>query len=186
MEGFLWLLLQILPLLTAAAMVFFILGWRWRGQDSRKENQARFEKTDTENVVAESARQERDTARASEEKVRLLLIQSQTEQQEAQDRQTQLQKEILRLSDELKLARQSPPSPVVEIPDLSAEKAALETEKQSLSAEKESLQKLREELEAARSALTAPALVPVPTKPRATKSAGKPKKPRAVGKKSEG
>lgn len=185
MDGFLWLLLQTLPLLTAAAVVFFILGWRWRSQDNRQKNPALIEKTGHDDVSTDSLLQERDAARASEEKIRLLLVQSQAEQHEAQDRQTQLQKEILRLSDELKQAKQTT-QPPAEIPDLTAEKTALEAERSTLAAEKENLQKLRAELEATRSLNDVAALPPAPAKPRATKSAGKAKKPRSSTKKSEG
>ena len=129
MEGFLWLLLQTLPLLTAATVVFFILGWRWRGHLGQRDLHAQTRQTDAENMDAHSARQERDTSRALEEKLREKLTATQGELQEANDRQTQLQKEILRLSDLVKsgqgnlsapppqgegIAKSLPPTPAIE------------------------------------------------------------------------
>lgn len=111
MEGFLWLLLQTLPLITAAAVLFFILGWRWRGHHSQRDLQIQDRQIDAENIEAQTARQERDAARALEEKLRLKLTETQAELQESNDRQVQLQKEILRLSDELKAAREAAPAP---------------------------------------------------------------------------
>ncbi|MEN3943280.1 hypothetical protein WJU23_18415 [Prosthecobacter sp. SYSU 5D2] len=111
MEGFLWLLLQTLPLITAAAVLFFILGWRWRGHHSQRDHRAQDRQIDAENIEAQTARQERDAARALEEKLRQKLTETQAELQESNDRQSQLQKEILRLSDELKAARESAPAP---------------------------------------------------------------------------
>lgn len=107
MEGFYWLLLQTLPLLTACAAVFFILGWRWRGQTPGLPTQTEPpEQIDTADMEATAARKERDTARALEAEVRSALANTQTELQEALDRQTQLQKEVLRLSDEQKETQQ--------------------------------------------------------------------------------
>ncbi|SKB06881.1 hypothetical protein SAMN02745166_04573 [Prosthecobacter debontii] len=107
MEGFYWLLLQTLPLLTACAAVFFILGWRWRGQTPGLPTPAEpTEQIDTADMEAAAARKERDTARALEAEVRSALANTQTELQEALDRQTQLQKEVLRLSDEQKETQQ--------------------------------------------------------------------------------
>lgn len=102
MEGYLWLLLQTLPLIAVAALVFFFLGWRWRGRDLTRQACAPAQKLDPEDDAARSLREERDTARNLEEKLRLKLTETQAELQEANDRQTQLQKEILRLSDQLR------------------------------------------------------------------------------------
>lgn len=102
MEGYLWLLLQTLPLIAVAALVFFLLGWRWRGRDIARQQQDHCQKLDEGDTAARSLREERDTARDLEEKLRLKLTETQAELQEANDRQTQLQKEILRLSDQLR------------------------------------------------------------------------------------
>lgn len=120
MDGFLWLILQTLPLITASAVIFFILGSRWRRQDIQRDLQAQSQKTDAESAEAQTAREERDIAKALEEKLRLKLAETQAELQESNDRQTQLQKEILRLSDELKTAQSAltpSPQPTPEISD---------------------------------------------------------------------
>jgi hypothetical protein len=111
MEGFLWLLLQTLPLITATAVLFFILGWRWQGHHSQQALHVQSQQLDAENIQAQTARQERDAARALEEKLRHKLTEIQAGLQESTDRESQLQKEILRLSDELKAARESVPPP---------------------------------------------------------------------------
>ena len=107
MEGFLWLLLQMVLLLTAAAVVFFVLGWRWRGQNVDRRLREISQSTERAELDAVEAEMQRDSSRALEEKLRLTLNQTQSELQEAHDRQTQLQREVLRLADELKAARQT-------------------------------------------------------------------------------
>lgn len=110
MEGYLWLLLQTLPLLTAVAFVFFILGWRWRGQNSQDQLQKQDQKLDSQDIQTEGARQELHASREIEEKLREKLADSQNEIKETQAREVQLQKEILRLSDELKRSKVTPVS----------------------------------------------------------------------------
>lgn len=86
MEGHLWLLLQILPLLAAAAAVFFGLGWFWRGCLPPA--------TPTPPISpAESAETQKK------------LIQAEAALLEAQGSQNLLQKEMLRLADMLKEAQ---------------------------------------------------------------------------------
>ncbi|MES2739101.1 MAG: hypothetical protein V4672_22500 [Verrucomicrobiota bacterium] len=187
MEGYLWLLLQTLPLLAAAAVVFFILGWRWRAQDSRRETQAQSQLLDAENIAAESARKERDETKNLEEKLRQTLAQNQAELKESQDQHSLLQKEVLRLSDELKQAQQAvttPPS--AESPEASAK--LLQELQQALAQSRQELETERATFEIARQQWQAQqAPVPPKTRPAKTSSADKaptkPKKPR--GKKTD-
>lgn len=183
MEGIFWLLLQTLPLLTAAAFIFFILGWRWRGQKSQQGTQIQTQQIDAENIAAELARQERDSARNQAEKLQQTLTQTQAELKESLDRQIFFQKEILRLSDDLKLVEQSPLSEVppteleqqslaVEREAMVEERKAIAEEREALGTQREALLKLQQDLEEAEK--KAPA-----KKPRATKKA-KPKAKKAV------
>ena len=193
MEGYLWLLLQTLPLLAAAAVVFFILGWRWRAQDSRRETQAQSQLLDAENIAAESARKERDETKNLEEKLRQTLAQNQAELKESQDQHSLLQKEVLRLSDELKQAQQAvTPAPQAESPEASAKllqelQQALAQSRQELETERATFEIARQQWQA-QQAPVPPVVTATPkTRPAKTSSAdkapAKPKKPR--GKKTD-
>ncbi len=117
MEGFLWLLLQILPLLTAAAFVFFILGWRWRRQNGLSEYNSQDQKIDAQDILTQTAKRQLNAAHEVEEKLRQKLAAIQIELQESQARESQLQKEILRLADELKDSQPpDAPASLAEIP----------------------------------------------------------------------
>lgn len=193
MEGYLWLLLQTLPLLAAAAVVFFILGWRWRAQDSRRETQAQSQLLDAENIAAESARKERNETKNLEEKVRQTLAQTQAELKESQDQHSLLQKEVLRLSDELKQAQQAVTSqPPAESPEASAKllqelQQALAQSRQELETEKATFEIARQQWQAEQPPVpqvtTAPPKTRTAKKPSAEKAPAKPKKPR--GKKTD-
>lgn len=197
MEGYLWLLLQTLPLLTAAAVVFFILGWRWSAQDNRLATQNQSKLTDNENIAAETARRERDEIKNLEEKVRQTLTQTQAELKESQDQQTLLQKEVLRLADALKQAQQNivSPSPDQSPALTTAATLLLEQEQQALIQARQELDQERATFQAAQeiwrteqAAQIVPEPTPVAKKTRATKTAAtktspKTKKPRT--KKSE-
>ena len=197
MEGYLWLLLQTLPLLTAAAVVFFILGWRWSAQDNRLKTQNQSQLTDNENFAAETARRERDEIKNLEEKVRQTLTQTQAELKESQDQQTLLQKEVLRLADALKQAQQntvslSPDQPPVLTTEatllLEQERQALIQARQELDQERATFQAAQEIWCTEQAAQIVPEPTPVAKKTRATKTAAtktspKTKKPRT--KKSE-
>jgi predicted flap endonuclease-1-like 5' DNA nuclease len=118
MSGFLWLISEMLLLLTVAAAVFFTLGWRWRSRHATAET-ARFEKRlDDEALAAKLAREERDAALHTRPDTSLL----EAELSESQARQLSLERELLRLRDakleverELQATRQTiPPTPIVE------------------------------------------------------------------------
>lgn len=96
MSGFLWLILEMLLLLTAAAALFFGLGWRWRGQRVRAHVSGLEKRLDEEAVAARLAREERDAARSAQPVTQRL----EAELQEAQARQLALERELLRLRDE--------------------------------------------------------------------------------------
>ena len=96
MSGFLWLILEMLLLLTAAAAVFFSLGWRWRGQRVRELITGLEKRLDEEAVATRIAREERDAARSAQPDPQRL----EAELQEAQARQLALERELLRLRDE--------------------------------------------------------------------------------------
>lgn len=96
MSGFLWLVTEMLLLLTAAAALFFSLGWRWRGSRARAQASGLEKRLDEEAVAARLAREERDAARAAPPDTSAL----EAELQEAQARQMALERELLRLRDE--------------------------------------------------------------------------------------
>lgn len=136
MEGFLWLLLQTLPLLAAAAFVFFVLGWRWRGQSGQTQQQKEDQKLDDQDIQTESVKKELMAVREIEEKLRQKLSDTQTELQESQARETQLQKEILRLSDELKQPKASSASTTTEAASPTVNKSVAEKKAPSKVAKK--------------------------------------------------
>lgn len=86
MEGHLWLLLQVLPLLAAAAAVFFGLGWFWRG-------------------CLPPSTPTPPASPAENAEIQKKLIQAEAALLEAQGSQNLLQKEMLRLADTLKEAQ---------------------------------------------------------------------------------
>lgn len=104
MQGFLWLLLQMSLLLLAAAVVFFWLGWHWRGQNAHARIADLNKQIDAESRAAETARKE---CEAALEQLRGAQHREASELKEAQDRQRGLEREILRLSDDLKAAQSS-------------------------------------------------------------------------------
>lgn len=103
MDGFLWLLLQTLPLLTLVAILFFILGWRSRGAPrTHPSATASRPVEDTLDALLQETRAERDQALEKEARWRDQLAATQSELAECSMRESQLQKEILRLSDEVR------------------------------------------------------------------------------------
>ncbi len=96
MNGFLWLVTEMLLLLLAAAAVFFMLGWRWRGSRARVQVVGLEKRLDDEAVAAKLAREERDAAQSAQPVAGAL----ETELKESQARQLALERELLRLRDE--------------------------------------------------------------------------------------
>lgn len=105
MQGFLWLILQMALLLLAAAVVFFSLGWYWRGQNGMARIAELDSQIDAESSAAEAARKDRDAALAALEQVKAAQMREAADLQEALDRQRGLEREILRLADDLKAAK---------------------------------------------------------------------------------
>lgn len=121
MDGVLWFLAQLAIVLAAAAVVFFFLGrslgarpWKTRV----RELEARL---DEEDRARKLALEERDTARAALGATgphpEAADRPSGTEWQEAQQHQQALEREILRLSDELRAARTAPPPAPAPLPE---------------------------------------------------------------------
>lgn len=108
MDGSLWLLLQTLPLLAASAAVFFFLGWYSKGRANSSTlglaalshaPQPEDQRSKPAAALANVPSSTRESDRPTESLI--------AELKEAHARQTQLQKEILRLADALKEARAS-------------------------------------------------------------------------------
>jgi predicted flap endonuclease-1-like 5' DNA nuclease len=62
MSGLLWLISEMLLLLTLAAVTFFTLGWRWRAKRSKIQTLVLESRLDEEAQAAKIAREERDAA----------------------------------------------------------------------------------------------------------------------------
>ncbi|HYF37220.1 MAG TPA: hypothetical protein VD994_18105 [Prosthecobacter sp.] len=109
MQGLLWLLLQMALLLLAAAVVFFWLGWRWRGQKAFLEASRLDASVDAESSTAERALQDKHAAHTALAQHNLAANREAAELREAREHQRNLEREILRLSEELKATRPPPP-----------------------------------------------------------------------------
>jgi len=105
MEGFLWLLTQMALLLTAAAAVFLILGWRWRGHDMLKRLRAIEQALERETAETRQLYSQRDSALADAEKVRAAQVRLEADLQEANDHRRNLERELIRVHEEHKTAR---------------------------------------------------------------------------------
>ena len=70
MQGFLWLLLQMTLLLFAAAVVFAMLGWRWRGQNAERDIKLLNTRIDAESAAFKIAQDQRDAALSNDQMLR--------------------------------------------------------------------------------------------------------------------
>lgn len=111
MQGFLWLLFQMALLLLAAAVVFFSLGWRWRGQKATAQALSLNASVDAEATAAERARLEKEASQSALVKQIAVANREAAELLEARERQRQLEREILRLAEELKSVRRQHEEP---------------------------------------------------------------------------
>lgn len=113
MQGFLWLITQMSLLLMAAAAVFFWLGWRWRGQLIHTEKDKTSKKSAAKalllpipcaeviaNHASEAIQSPPINSPSAEELQRL-----NQQLEEAEHHRRNLEKELIRVHDELKAAR---------------------------------------------------------------------------------
>lgn len=105
MQPFLWLVTQMCLLLLAAAVVFFTLGWRFRGSNAQAEANQLNQKVDAEAARLRGAHAERDAATTEVETLKTLRQKLQADLLEAADHHRNLEREMLRLHDELKATR---------------------------------------------------------------------------------
>lgn len=103
MSAYLWLISEMLLLVTIAAAIFFVMGWRWQGQRARARVSALERQLDTEIGMAKLAREERDAFIRRQSTSEAIAA----ELQEAEARQQVLQREMLRLRDEKREAEQA-------------------------------------------------------------------------------
>jgi predicted flap endonuclease-1-like 5' DNA nuclease len=144
MEGFLWLITQMALLLTAAAAVFLWLGWRWRGLDARHESQAFHARIDAETASARTAIEERDAAKSNDEMLRATQLKIESDLQEANDHRRNLERELIRVHDDLKIAKRDADQ---RAEDTATAKAALAPAKIEISRLSADLDHLRREKE---------------------------------------
>ena len=121
-----------LGLLTLAAVVFFALGWRWRGARSRQTEALLEQRIDDETRSAILARQEQDAALTSTTADSTLEALS-AELRESQARQLSLERELLRLRDaklelEIELKRLRPEASLpIDAPPASTSPSSLDS-----------------------------------------------------------
>ena len=104
MSGLLWLISEMLLLLTLAAATFFTLGWRWRAKRSKIQTLVLESRLDDEALAAKLAREERDAAlrqqpAPSSPPPDADIAALAAELNEAQAHQLALERELLRLRD---------------------------------------------------------------------------------------
>ena len=173
MDGFLWLVSQMILLLTAAAVVFFVLGWRWRGRS------ASLVKVDSDPVSpqVETPSVETGQAPASVSDARL-----QADLQEANDHRRNLERELIRVHEELKAARRDAGLHQEDMMTAKAEAKRLAARNEELEKEKSRLEKEVARLQTEQAAAVCSA-TPVAEPASAPEEAAKPvrptKKPRA-------
>jgi predicted flap endonuclease-1-like 5' DNA nuclease len=142
MEGFLWLLLQMALLLLAAAVVFFILGWRWRGQNAKRKIASLDARIDADSVALNVAQDQRDAALSHDQMLRTKQTKIESDLQEANDHRRNLERELIRVHDELKSAKRDADQ---HKEDLSAARASLQPAKTEINELKAQLESLRRE-----------------------------------------
>jgi predicted flap endonuclease-1-like 5' DNA nuclease len=106
MEGFILLLLQMALLLLAAAVVFFLLGWRWRGQDVKRAEQKWQQRLEAEAGAVKAASNQCAETQQKLQDQESTYLRLQAEVQEAADHRRNLERELIRVHEDLKSARQ--------------------------------------------------------------------------------
>ena len=104
MRGLLWLISEMLLLLTLAAATFFALGWRWRAKRSKLQSLILESRLDDEAQAANLAREQRDAALRHDPAPPSLepdtdIAALAAELSETQAHQLSLERELLRLRD---------------------------------------------------------------------------------------
>ena len=107
MEGFILLLLQMALLLLAAAVVFFLLGWRWRSQDAKRDEQKWQQRCDAEAAAVKAANDQCAEAQQKLQDQESTHLRLQAEVQEAADHRRNLERELIRVHEDLKSAKQN-------------------------------------------------------------------------------
>ena len=144
MEGFILLLLQMALLLLAAAVVFFLLGWRWRSQDAKRDEQKWQQRCDAEALALKAANSQCAEAQQKLQDQESTHLRLQAEVQEAADHRRNLERELIRVHEDLKSARQNG-----ELDREEAKKA-----REDLKTAQEQIQQLTKQLEKARFQIT--------------------------------
>jgi chromosome segregation ATPase len=142
MEGFLWLLLQMALLLLAAAVVFFALGWRWRGQNAKRDIATLDTRIDADSAALKVAQDQRDAALSNDQMLRATQTKIESDLQEANDHRRNLERELIRVHDDLKSAKRDSDQ-LKE--DLSTARAALQPAQSEITELKAQLEALRRE-----------------------------------------
>lgn len=147
MEGFLWLITQMTLLLTAAAGVFLWLGWRWRGQNAQKQEMELNGRIDAKVAAARAALEERDAARAREEQKLAEGTKTQADLLEANDHRRNLERELIRVHDDLKTAKRDASQAAEDLAEAKAALAPAQAEVSKLATEVEQLRRSHARLE---------------------------------------
>lgn len=171
MDGFLWLVSQMALLLTAAAAVFFVLGWRWRGRCAGGEKQA---------AAPGSPAVEPAVSSPSAEPEHAADVRLQAELQEASDHRRNLERELIRVHEELKTARRDAGQHQEDLVVAKAESRRLAAENEQLMKEKTRLEKEAARLQSELAAAEAVPAVEAAPAAAATAKAARPKKARSV------
>jgi predicted flap endonuclease-1-like 5' DNA nuclease len=148
MQGFLWLLLQMALLLLAAAGVFFMLGWRWRGQNATRDIQALNARIDAESATLKTVQDQRDAALSEDQILRSTQTKIQADLQEANDHRRNLERELIRVHDDLKSAKRDSEQ---RAEDLTAARAEIRPLQDQITSLKEQVEQLKKEAETLRS-----------------------------------
>jgi len=131
MQGFLWLLLQMTLLLFAAAVVFAMLGWRWRGQNAERDIKLLNTRIDAESAAFKIAQDQRDAALSNDQMLRATQTKIECDLQEANDHRRNLERDLIRVHDELQSAKRDADQ---RSEDLTAARAALQPTQAEVSA----------------------------------------------------
>jgi predicted flap endonuclease-1-like 5' DNA nuclease len=174
MDGFLWLVSQMILLLTAAAVVFFVLGWRWRGRGALRV---------TVDSAPGSPQVEPPSVETGQAPASVTDARLQADLQEANDHRRNLERELIRVHEELKAARRDAGLHQEDMMTAKAEAKRLAARNEELEKEKSRLEKevarlQTEQAAAVRSAT--PAAEPAPVPEVAAKPVRPTKKPRAT------